>query len=578
MKLIVKFVAAAIISFTSFACSNDYPQANFIFHSGEIYTVDEKKPWAKAVVVHENTITFVGDVPTALRYKGQETTLIDVKDNLILPGFIDSHVHPIMAGRALSKVNLRAAMNKEDFQATLRRFRNEHPEAPFIIGGGWVMENFGEEHPNKGWIDEIISDVPVLLYDHFVHSALVNTVTLKKSNITLETPNPFGGIIVRDNEGIATGILREHPSFELVLDLFFENTAEMDYQALTSAISHLNQFGITSIVSAYMADDPLGQTYVDAFQNGDLTARTTLLFPLTSIMKFDKTVEKIKRRRAELESHDSSFIRADQVKLFLDGVILSHTAAMLEPYEGEYGKFNFKAFLFSDEKLFQLCDKVNKAGFGLYFHTVGDGATRQALNTIERIVSNGEELTKTPSISHLAVVSQEDASRFAQLGVMVNSQFYWGKHQEIIEQVENYIGPERSKWIFPYGGIARAGGTLVAGSDWPISTPNPFYAMQVSATRPITSIKKPEDEVWGDGREWLPEHKVDVETMIKAFTIEGAKLQSWDDIIGSIEVGKRADLIMVNQNLLTIPKNKIHETEVLLTMLDGKIIYEHQEQ
>jgi predicted amidohydrolase YtcJ len=551
-------------------------EADYLFTGGAVYTLDEAAPWAEAVAIRGNSIVYVGDAAGADAFKGPGTRLVDATGKMIMPGFIDAHVHPIWGGRFFTSVQLRSARSKADVQAALRAFRKENPNVPFIIGGSWVMENFGGAVPDKSWIDEVISDVPVLLSDHFGHSALANSKTFELAGIDAATADPEGGHFVRDGEtGELTGLIREDPAIDLVGHLFAKTTPEMDYKALKAATSYLNRNGITSFVTAYMVGDPLGETFVEMYRKGDLTARSTLSFRIDPTVAVDETMAMIGKRRAELDAVAPDFLKADMAKLFLDGVILSHTAAMLAPYEPGYDANPYEGYLFRDETLEDYSLALSKAGLGLHYHTVGDGAARQALDTVEHVRATLGTLPRNPTISHLTVLSEPDIARFKTLGVVANAQFYWGKHQEIITRVEAYLGEARSSNLYAYGSIARAGGTLAAGSDWPVSTADPFDAMEILATRPRTSIHAEGDALFeGQGDAWLPQHKVDVATMIRAFTIEGAKLLAWDHMIGSLEVGKRADLVMVDRNILDIPSGDLHRTEVQMTLVDGKVVFE----
>ncbi len=549
--------------------------ADYIISGKSIYTVDPTNPWADAVAVRGNTIVYVGAADGVKDFRGPQTQQIDAGDGMVLPGFIDSHVHPLWGGRFFTSVQLRSAKSKADVQVALRAYINENPDIPFVIGGSWIMENFAGEKPTKAWIDEVISDIPVMLTDHFGHSALVNSKTFELAGVGAHTADPEGGHLERHPDtGELTGLLRETPAKALVSHLFDKTTPEMDYKALKAAITYLNRNGITTFVTAYMVGDPLGETFVDLYHGGDLTARSTLSFRIDPEVPIPQTMAAIGKRRQELDAVAPDFLKADMAKLFLDGVILSHTAAMLEPYEGHHAIHAHDGYLFKGETLDAYAEALSKAGLGLHFHTVGDGAARQALDTVEHVRSRLGPLRKSPTISHLTVLSQPDIARFKALDAVGNAQFYWGKHQEIIATVEDYLGEERSGNLYAYGAIAAAGGRLAGGSDWPVSTADPFDAMAVSATRPRTSIHAEGDAIFkGTGRAWLPHYKVDVETMIRAFTVEGAKLLSWDHMIGSLEVGKRADLIIIDRNILDMPAADLHKTKVLLTMVDGKVVY-----
>nr|WP_241262781.1 amidohydrolase [Parahaliea mediterranea] len=554
-------------------------EADYVLRGGAVYTVDEARPWASAVAVAGKRIVYVGDDTGAADYIGPATEVIDAAGKMVLPGFIDSHVHPIWGGKTFTEVNLGEAGSAADVGGALRRYREANPGARYITGGGWVRENFGESSPRREWIDAAVGDIPVLLHDHFGHTALANSAALSLAGVDASTPDPAGGHFERDpRTGEPTGLIHEDAAIGLVADRIVRDPEAAYANALKQALAYLNSNGITSFLTAYAVGDPLGQAFVDLYERGELSARTTLSFKVSGEVPVDALIPALRKRRAELERYDPAFIRADRAKLFLDGVVLSHTAAMLAPYAGEFGAYDSEGYLFDGDQLRRYCAALNEADFGLHFHTVGDGAARQALDAVAYLRENQGELARRPTISHLTVVSPRDYARFATLGVVANAQLFWGKHQEIIARVEDYLGPRRKGHIYPYGSIARAGGTLAAGSDWPVSTANPFWAMAVAATRPYVGLNAGGDNPlagWDPATDaaWLPEHRVDVATMIRAYTIEGARLQLRDDQVGSLEVGKLADLVVVDRNILDIPVAQLPRTRVLLTMVDGRIVY-----
>lgn len=555
-------------------------EADFIVRGAAVYTVDTDRPWASTIAIEDERIVYVGDDAGALELQGPGTRVIDGTGKMVLPGLIDSHVHPVWGGKSFTEVDLGDAGSRREFQQALRAFRAAHPKARHITGGGWVKENFAGASPRKAWIDEVVSDIPVLLEDHFGHSALANSRALALAGLDASSEDPPGGHFERDPQtGELTGLIREDAAIGVIGEQLGADSLAARTDALRQALAYLNRNGITSFMTAYMVGEPLGQSFVELHAQGELSARTTLSFKVTPDVPLEQILPAMQARRAELEAIDPPFIRADRAKLFLDGVVLSHTAAMLTPYAGEYAGHDSEGYLFPDAQLREACTALSRAGFGLHFHTVGDGAAHQALDAVAAVRERGAELAGSPTISHLTIVDPGDYGRFAALGVVANAQLFWSKHQEIIAKVEAYLGPRRSRNLYPYGSIAGAGGVLAAGSDWPVSTANPFQAMAVAATRPYTSIHTAADALFDSGapsedEAWLPGHRVDVPTMIRAFTMEGARLQSREAIVGSLEAGKLADLVVVDRNILEVSPAELADTQVLLTMVDGRVVFE----
>lgn len=573
ITILAIFLIGCTALFLNIPASKAGEKAHYIFKNAAIYTVNEKQPWAEAIAVRANKILYVGRNKDMDAYIGDHTKIIDGTGKMILPGFIDSHVHPIWGGKGLVQVNLRDATTIKQVQEKLLAYRAQHPDIKFILGGSWRAANFPDEGPRKEWIDEVISVITVLVSDHFGHSAWANSKALEVAGLDKNTADPVGGYFVHDPEtNELTGTIREFSAIKIAYNAIKFDKEKLNYDAMKRALKYLNSNGITSFITAYMVGDPLGETFVKLYNEGELTARTILSFKVTTERSLEATLAGIKKRRAVLDQIDQNFIRANMAKIFLDGVILNHEAAMLAPYVGEYSKYNSTGYLFSDDEIKAYGEGLNKAGLQLHFHTVGDGAARQALDTIEHVMKVSGQSDIRANISHLTVVSPDDYHRFGPLKVYANSQFFWSKHHEVVKSVEDHFGPERSKYIYSFGAIHKAGATMVGGSDWPVSTASPFAAMQMAATRPRTSIHAKGAGAY-EGEDWLPEQKLGLETTIRAFTINGARLQRREHVKGSLEVGKFADLILVDRNIFTTPLATLHEAKVLMTMVDGKIVF-----
>lgn len=553
--------------------------ADTVIRGAKIYTVSNDSTWAEAIAVRGGKIIYVGDNSGVEAFIAPATKLIDARDRMILPGFIDSHVHPVWGGLLSVQVNLREAQNVADVQRILRKYRKANPDLRYITGGSWVAANFTKSGPKKEWIDNVINDIPVVLYDHFGHTAWVNSLALKMAGLNKDSPDPEGGLLERDSiTGELTGTLREHGAFKLVHSVVPPSDKEQVYKALKSTLRYLNGQGITSFITAYMVGEPLGDVFERLHRNNELTARTMLSFRINPQDDPVNLLSTLSRRRSELEKIDPEFIKANMAKLFLDGVVLSHTAAMLDPYHGKYQKFNSAAYSYSNEQLHKLSAALDENRFQLHFHTVGDGAARQALDTLEHLNDIHGIKKRRAMVSHLFTVDSNDFKRFKDLGVYPNMQFYWTKHNENIAAVEQHFGDERNKRMYPYGTLLKEGANIVAGSDWPVSTASPFGAMQMAATRPYTSLNASVDEVFGPASNngiWLPKERItSIEAMIRAYTINGAKIQFRDTEIGSLEVGKFADLIMIDRNILNSPVTELHKAKVVMTMVNGKVVFQ----
>lgn len=560
----VLFCAMALASI--FAHATAMPHADYVFTNAKAYTVNKQQPWAKTIAVQKNRIIYVGQhLPS--RLIGKNTKIVDVAGKMILPGLIDSHVHPIWGGEGFMQVNLKAANNMAELQQLLINFRDQNPNLKYISGGGWRTTKFSETTLLKEKIDAVVSDIPVLLYDDIGHSALANSAALNQAGLNRDTADPAGGHFVRDSNGNLTGLAKEAPAYEIISHILPEDK-NSNYKALKLALNYLNKNGITSFVTAYAVGDPMGQAFIDLYNDGQLTARTSIGFKVSKNKPIDKTLSRIQTRRAILNAVDQDFIKANMAKLYLDGVVENHTAVMLKPYQPPHHHHQYNPYIFSNDDINHYTSELDKAGFQLHFHAIGDGASRQALDTIENLIKVNGKTDRRVTISHLLSVSPDDFDRFKALDVSANAQFLWSRYTEGKKNLESHFGKERSKWIYANGALKKAGATFVGGSDWPVSTANPFAAMQIAATRPRVNGQH--------GQSWLPTQKIDdIEFLIAAFTINGARLQYREHMIGSLEVGKMADMIIIDQNILEIPVAKLANTQVLMTMLNGKIIYQN---
>lgn len=573
----ITFMSCEQLAIESVKVTDDY--ANTVFENAKIYTVDPTNPWAESIAIKDDAIIYIGDSAGVKRLIGTKTKVIDASGKMIMPGLIDSHVHPIWGGSQSVQVNLREAENKEQAQKILLQYRKENPGAQYISGGSWIAANFPKQGPRKEWIDAVISDIPVLLYDHFGHTAWANSKAFELAGLDKNSPDPEGGHLVRDNiTGELTGTLRESSAFDLITGIVPNTDEKLEYDSMKVALKYLNSQGITSFVTAYMVGKPLGQVFSQLSENGALTARTMLSFKVSPDMDVDDMLASFTQRRLELELIDSDFISASMAKIFLDGVVLSHTAVMLAPYIGDYKKYDSSPYLYTDKKIQELATGLDLNGFQLHFHTVGDGAARQALDTVEYVNQVNGKRDRRSTISHLFSVEQSDFSRFKSLDVLPNAQFLWAQHNENIEAVEAHIGHDRSQRLYAFGSLKNAGSEFVAGSDWPVSTANPFAAMQIAATRPFNSLNSSAKDAFvnkGDKAGWLSEQKIeDLAFLIRAFTINGARLQYRENSIGSLEVGKLADLIMLDRNIFEHAITELHETQILMTMVGGKVVYQ----
>ncbi|MEO8503644.1 MAG: amidohydrolase [Acidobacteriota bacterium] len=534
------------------------PPADLILRGGTVYTLDAPRSWAEAVAVTQGKLVYVGTNPGAEAFIGPRTKVVELAGRMVLPSFRDSHVHPISSGVDLARCDLNAATTKEQALAAIRRYAAAHPDAKWILGGGWQLPLFPAANPNRADLDTAVPDRPAFLSAADGHSGWANSRALKLAGVTRSTRDPEGGRIERDASGEPSGTLRE--SAQRLIDKHIPEATEGERrEGLRRALRMAAGFGITTLNEA-AADESDLETYGGAEQAGELTARIVVSLEL-GIASDESEIGRLARLR---ERYKSARLSAPAIKMFADGVIESGTAALLEPYlnrPGDRGTLNFAPARFA-----ALATAADKQGFQIHIHAIGDRAVRVALDALEVAQKANGARDSRHHIAHLELIDPADIPRFGQLGVIANFQALWAYADPyIVELTEPVLGPARSRWLYPLASVARAGGMIVGGSDWSVSSLNPLDAIQVAVTR-----RDPDSPA---GPAWIPEERMELADMLAAYTIRGAYLNFEEKTTGSLEVGKSADLIVLEKNLFRIPAEEIHSTKVLLTLLAGAEVF-----
>ncbi len=410
----------------------------------------------------------------------------------------------------------------------------------------------------------MISDRPVFLVSQDGHSAWVNSKALEVAGITRETPDPARGRIDRDKDGEPIGSLQES-AIELVGKLVPRTTLEQARQGLKVAIQKLNAFGITSLQEASAPlDDSQGFRMLDAYRDvdrsGALTARVAISLGWDP-EKGDEQIQDLVRARRE---YTQGRLRAHTVKIYQDGVIEAKTAAVLEPYVGTEDDRGMA--LVEPEALKRIVTRLDKEGFQLHFHAIGDAAIRQVFDALEEARRTNGARDSRHHLSHIELFHPDDIPRFRELGAVANFQPLWALADSYINELTlPILPPETHRWIYPIGSVLRSGAVVAFGSDWSVSSANPLEEMEVAVRR--ADWTKP------DAAAFLPDERIDLRDAIAAFTINAAYVNFHDDRTGSIEPGKLADLVVLDRNLFAIDVNQISEAKVLLTLLGGKPVY-----
>ncbi|GHE06635.1 amidohydrolase [Streptomyces alanosinicus] len=542
--------------------------ADLLFTGGPVLTPEgpagPEGRGATAVAVTGGRITAVGGAELR-ELAGPGTEVVDLAGRLLLPGFQDAHIHPVPAGLELAQCDLTRRTTAAESVAAVRAYADAHPEREWILGGGWSMEAFAGGTPAKELLDAVVPDRPVYLPNRDHHGAWVNSRALELAGIDRDTPDPADGRIERDASGEPSGTLQEG-AMQLVGRLTPPATPADRLAALLHAQRHLHALGITAwqdaLVGDFLGMDDPAEAYRTAARDGSLTAR------VVGALWWDRErgaeqIPELVDRRAEF---GQGRFRAGTVKLMLDGVAENHTAALLDPYLDRCGCATAnrgKSFI-DPARLPAFVTELDALGFQCHFHALGDRAVRDALDAVEAArAANGPSDTR-PHLAHLQVVHPADVPRFARLGATANIQPLWAAHEPQMDELTiPFLGAERAAWQYPFGALLRSGARLAAGSDWPVSSPDPLQGIHVAVNRV---------EPGGDRPVFLPGERLGLADALRAYTAGSAYVNHLDDT-GRVAVGALADLVVLDRDPFAGPPEEIAQTSVALTYVGGERVY-----
>jgi predicted amidohydrolase YtcJ len=557
---IVFFLANAFQAPVS-AQQNPHPADTVVLHA-KIYTANPQQPWADAVAIRDGKILAIGSDKQIAAYEGSSTKIVDADDHMVLPGFIDTHVH-FMAGSArLEEVSLDDAKTVSEFQKMIKDYAAQNPDKKWIQGMGWYYDIFGKSGlPDKKVVDDVISDRPVFLRAYDGHSSLANSEALRLAGITRDTPNPPNGIIVKDPAtGEPTGVLKESAG-QLVEEFIPKLTRDQQLDLLAKAVHYASSLGLTRVISCG-GDAEQVDLFDDVRKRGQLTVRFYMA-PFAPTPGIDpQFVHKLEDDRAKY--HDD-WLDVGAVKFLLDGVIEAHTAAMLEPYANDPS--NRGQLYFAPDKYKQGVLELDRLGFQIFTHAIGDRAIRLALDAYEEANKANGHSDARDKIEHIEDPSAQDIPRFGKLGVIASMQpLHATPNHDILDVWAVNVGLQRAQRAWPWHDILAGGAHMSFGSDWPVVTLNPWPGVQILLTR-----ETPEGTPPGG---WHPNERITLPQAIKGYTLDAAYAARRDKTEGSIEVGKLADLLIISQNLFKVPPNQIGKTKVMVTIAGGRVVYQ----
>ena len=543
--------------------------ADLVFTGGPVFTANTVRSRASAVAVRAGRIVAVGgdDVRELV---GPSTELVDLRGRMLIPGFQDAHVHPVWGGLDMLRCDLSELGTAAEYLEAIAGYVADHASDEWILGGGWQMSAFPGGTPIAAALDAVTGERPAFFPNRDGHGAWVNSAALRLAGIDRETPDPADGRIERDADGTPSGTLHEG-AMALVNRLLPEEPLERLTDALLLGQRYLHSFGITAwqdaIVGSYGdAGDP-GPAYLRAAAHGTLTAR------VVGAIWWDRTqgLEQIPSILERRDRYRAGRFAATSVKVMQDGVAENFTAAMLEPYCDGHGHFTDNSGIsFVDPAvLAEAVPILDAEGFQVHFHAIGDRAVRECLDAVERAIALNGRSDNRHHIAHIQVVHPEDVPRFRELGVAANMQSLWATYEpQMVELTLPFLGEPRSAWQYPFGDLLRAGAVLAAGSDWSVSTPDPMAAIHTAVNR--TAAPGHEE---GEYDAFLPEQAIDLATSLTAYTAGSAWVNHLDDVTGTIEVGKLADLVVLDRDPFAGPAEEIGATHALQTFVEGERVF-----
>jgi hypothetical protein len=520
-----------------------------------------ERPRSSAVAIADGRITAVGSAADLKELAGPKTRVIDARGRSVMPAFQDAHIHPLPAGLAMMRCTLEPGSGPDAMRAAIASYAARNKSESWILGLGWE-EDFAADWLNRQFLDAIVPDRPVFLMSAGLHDAWINSAALRVAGINAGHPDPPDGRIGLDADGEPSGLLHEG-AVRLIEAAAPAAPDAVNDVAMLNAQSHLHRLGITAWQDAWTTLEVLG-TYQRLAQRGELTAR------VTAALWWDRLSGE-EQIEGFIESREKSFIgslKATSIKIMVDGTTGNFSAAVIDPYFGEDGlpTCNCGMNFVEPERLTSAVTKLDAAGFQVHFHAIGEGAVRNALDAVEvaRRTNGWSDLRH--HIAHVCLVHPDDIGRFAALDVTANLQPYWAAASPDMVRESRFLGQPRSTWWYPFESIRSGGGRLAGGSDWPVSTADPFQEMHVAVNRVM-----PGDDA---DQPFLGTERISVVAAIRAFTSGAAYVNHLDDQTGGITVGKLADLIMLDRDILGADPTALSDAKVLLTLLGGSAVHE----
>ena len=520
--------------------------------NARVWTGDSTRPWAEAIAVRGERLAMVGSSAAVRKVTGG-ARVIDAVGQMVVPGFIDAHVHFVDGGFRLSSVQLRDAKTPAEFIARIKAFAATIPRGAWIRGGDWDHERWGGELPRRDWIDSVTPNNPVWVSRLDGHMALANSAALQAAKVTRASRDIAGGTIVRDAAGEPTGVLKDN-AMDAVYAAAPNPPPELEDRALDAAMAYVAAQGVTSVHNMGSWGDLA--VFDRAQKTNRLHTRIYAAVPLSTWERLRDTVAACGRGDA--------WLRIGALKGFVDGSLGSHTAAMLQPFSDAPSDAGL--FVTTAEDRYRWVSGADKAGLNVMVHAIGDRAIRQQLDIFERVEKENGARDRRFRIEHAQHIAPADIPRFAALGVIASMQPYHAIDDG--RWADKVIGADRAKTTYAFRSLRDAGATLAFGSDWFVAPPTPLEGIYAAATRRTLDDKNPGG--------WVPDQKIAVEDALRAYTRGGAYASFDEKEKGVLATGALADFAIIDRDLTRISPEQIRDAHVVLTAVGGRVVYERK--
>ncbi len=549
MKITLLFSLFLLLAFS--ASAQNF-KADLVVTNANVQTVNSSQPRAQSIAITGDRIVAVGSHADTKSLIGPKTKVIDAKGKLVIPGFNDAHVHFMETGSQLSSVDLRDAKTPLEFVARIKSFAAKLPKGRWILGGKWDHENWTPNNlPTAAMIDAATPDHPVFIDRLDGHMALANSLAMKLGGVNKDTKDVEGGEIVRDANGNPTGVFKDAAMgylAKVIPDFSFEQKLE----AAQAATDHAASLGVTSVQDMSAGTD-VG-VYQELLRRGMLKTRVYACSPLSDYKRWQNT--------GVHHAFGDAMLRVGCLKGYSDGSLGSTTAWFFEPYKDDPKTSG----LASDEipKMAEMIAAADKAGLQIMIHAIGDRANATILDHFQNVEKTNGARDRRFRIEHAQHVRLEDLKRFGQMKVVASMQPF-----HIIDDGRwawKRLDEKRLKGTYAFRTLLDSGGVLAFGSDSPVAPLNPIWGVYAAVTRRTLDDKNPNG--------WIAEQKISVEETVRAFTWGSAYAEFQDNVKGTIEAGKLADFVILSDDIFTIDPVKIRDAKVMLTVVNGKVVYE----